>query len=59
MTDSMKLPDGKACSDCHWFKRCVALFGCKPTNTSCDWAPSRFLQLAPSPDKNQGPNPGA
>lgn len=40
--DDMKLPEGKTCADCHWFKRCDWLISCKPTNTECDWSPSRF-----------------
>lgn len=40
----MKLPDGRTCSDCAHFPRCVGLFGCKPESTSCDWSPSRFVE---------------
>lgn len=39
---SMLLPDGKACRDCRHQRRCVAMFGAKPENTWCDFAPSRF-----------------
>jgi hypothetical protein len=39
---SMLLPPGKACGDCAHLARCRMLFGCKPTSTTCDWAPSRF-----------------
>lgn len=42
MNSDMALPIGKTCGDCAHFKRCVALFGCKPTNITCDWSPSRF-----------------
>lgn len=37
-----RLPPGKTCADCRYFKRCEALFECNPTNTACDWDPSRF-----------------
>jgi hypothetical protein len=40
--DGMKLPIGMTCGDCVHFKRCVMLFDCPATNTSCDWSPSRF-----------------
>lgn len=40
--DDMALPEGKTCKDCANFARCVGLFGCKPTNKTCDWSPSRF-----------------
>lgn len=42
---NMQLPEGKTCADCHHFLRfCKSFFGCKPTNTECDWSPSRFVQ---------------
>ena len=40
--DDMALPSGKTCIDCKFHGYCVKLFGCDPTNTHCDWAPSRF-----------------
>ena len=40
--NDMKLPDGKTCADCAYYKRCWALFECPADNTECDWAPSRF-----------------
>jgi len=43
--DDMKLPEGKTCADCAHFKRCRWLIACKPTNTSCDWAPSRYKPI--------------
>lgn len=44
--DSMRLPPGLQCGDCFAFAHCKGLFGCEPTNTRCDWAPSRFrLQI--------------
>jgi len=39
----MQLPAGRTCSDCAHFARCAGLFQCKPTNTTCDWSPSRFM----------------
>lgn len=42
--NAMKLPEGKTCADCAYYKRCYALFECPSTNTECDWAPSRFRQ---------------
>jgi hypothetical protein len=38
----MKLPAGLSCGNCRHLPRCQALFRCKPTNTTCDWSPSRF-----------------
>lgn len=35
-------PAGLTCSDCFAFGFCRKLFACKPTNTTCDWSPSRF-----------------
>jgi hypothetical protein len=41
----MDLPAGKTCSDCVHFQRtCIWLIGCKPTNTRCDWNPSRYTK---------------
>lgn len=42
--ESMELPKGKTCSDCIYYSWCIKLFGCDPNNTTCDWAPSRFIQ---------------
>jgi hypothetical protein len=42
--DDMKLPAGKTCADCVWCARCVTMFGAKPDNVVCDFAPSRFSQ---------------
>ena len=49
--DDMKLPDGKSCRDCTAFRRCRALFGCKPHYTTCDFAPSRFHERDKSLDE--------
>lgn len=38
----MRLPPGKTCGDCAHCKRCCAMFGRVPEDTSCDWWPSRF-----------------
>lgn len=42
MDDDMKLPPGKTCADCYHCYRCTRIFGAKPENTVCDFAPSRF-----------------
>ncbi len=42
MSDEMKLPENKACSDCAHCKRCCAMFGVKPENRECDFYPVRF-----------------
>lgn len=44
---TMLLPDGKTCRDCAHFKRREMLFSANvsfPSSTSCDWAPSRFVE---------------
>ena len=46
MDDDMKLPAGKTCEDCRWYSRCEWLISCEPSNTTCDWAPSRFVEKA-------------
>lgn len=43
----MNLPAGYTCAECKHHPRCVALFGCAPTNTHCDWSPSRFALVIP------------
>jgi hypothetical protein len=51
----MALPAGKTCRDCAHFARCEMLFSANaafPSSTSCDWAPSRFVEpvrAAPRP----------
>ena len=40
----MYLPEGKTCSDCVHVKRCTALWGAKPENTSCNFEPIRFAE---------------
>jgi hypothetical protein len=41
--DDMQLPAGRTCGDCASFNTCKVLFGRAPSNTRCDWAPSRFM----------------
>lgn len=48
VADDMKLPTGKTCGDCDNLKRCAGLFSCPPTNTYCDWSPSRFREREPT-----------
>ena len=42
----MLLPNGKTCGDCGHIKRCKAMFGHVEADTSCDWYPIRFRELA-------------
>lgn len=42
----MKLPEGKTCRDCVHHRRCSMLIGNISENTSCDWHPSRFVEMA-------------
>ena len=45
----MLLPKGKTCKDCLHFQRtCEWLISCDPNKTSCDWSPSRFLDIKPT-----------
>lgn len=42
---SLGLPQGKTCADCQWFARtCSWLLSLEGTETTCDWAPSRFRE---------------
>jgi hypothetical protein len=51
--DASALPRGQACQDCRHWRRCKALIqGLAGTETSCDWAPSRF---APKPEAQPTP----
>lgn len=52
--NAMALPHGKACGDCHWFKRCQWLYQCKQYSTTCDFLPSRFVTAPASPDSTKG-----
>ena len=41
--ETMDLPAGKSCGDCHHIRRCLALgFTSSADNTSCDFFPVRF-----------------
>lgn len=42
----MELPAGKTCGHCVHERRCVLMFGHKPTDTYCDWFPRRFSEKA-------------
>lgn len=45
MNDNMKLPEGKTCSDCRNWPSCRAFVGSLTgKETSCDWAPNRFVE---------------
>ena len=44
--EKMKLPVGSTCGQCAHIRRCKAMFGHVETDTSCDWAPSRFRAIA-------------
>ncbi len=43
----MRLPNGKTCANCVWWKRtCEWLLSHRRgTETECDWSPSRFIEL--------------
>jgi len=43
--DQMNLPEGKTCGDCAHCHRCTMMFGHIPEDESCDWSPSRFLDV--------------
>lgn len=40
--EKMRLPAGTTCGDCGHIRRCKLMFGHTETDTTCDWAPSRF-----------------
>lgn len=43
---SADLPEGKTCADCaHWGRTCHWLLSREPTETTCDWAPSKFREV--------------
>ena len=44
-----KLPAGKSCNDCVHIDRCYFLVGVAPTDTRCDFDPSRFQQIPTPP----------
>lgn len=41
---TMDLPAGKTCHNCHYVDHCVKLYGVKPENTTCDFFPVRFME---------------
>ncbi len=43
--DCMRLPLGVTCGDCLHVAKCVAMFGKKPTDTTCDWFPRKFIKI--------------
>lgn len=45
----MKLPEGESCATCAHKKRCCAIFGAKPENTSCGFYPRRFQRTGEAP----------
>lgn len=51
----MALPAGKTCGDCAYCDRCCAMFGHKPTDTKCDFWPSRYRE-ANRPASAQAPS---
>jgi hypothetical protein len=40
------LPAGKTCAGCVHAHRCTTIFGQKPTDTACQFIPSRWLVRA-------------
>jgi hypothetical protein len=54
--DKMRLPAGASCGSCAKMYYCRAMIGCKESNTSCDWSPSRFQEdLCRKPGFAAGP----
>ena len=45
----MNLSEGETCATCVHTSRCVAIFGAKPENTSCDFFPRRFRRREATP----------
>lgn len=54
---NMAMPSGKTCQDCHHLRWCQQFFGCPPSNTTCDWSPSRFME-AMVEERKQGDSDG-
>lgn len=51
----MALPPGKTCAGCAHVERCVTVLGCTSRSaTSCDWAPSRFIERPIAPAARGG-----
>jgi len=40
--DDMKLPEGKVAGSCKHFSKCSRMYGCKASDTTCDFSPSRY-----------------
>jgi len=38
----MELPEGKTCGDCEFSETRSTMFGCKPSDTHCDFFPRKF-----------------
>lgn len=51
--NNMKLPEGKTAETCIHFYRCSKMFGCQAKNTSCDFAPSRYVEKTPTSDNSE------
>lgn len=50
MTNTMTLPTGKTCGDCKHWARCKALIqDLTGEETTCDFAPSRFVPKEAKP----------
>jgi hypothetical protein len=49
----MLLPAGKTCAECAHIERCVSFGFSKRSATTCDFAPSRFLER-PRPPAQRG-----
>lgn len=50
--DEMKLPVGYTCGDCAHFSRCEWLVSAKPSWTTCDFHPRRFMYKPSTPVKS-------
>lgn len=49
--EAMKLPEGKTCKDCFWWKSPCSWLIASLTGdeTTCDWSPSKFKEKADGP----------
>lgn len=50
----MLLPTGKTCADCAHIARCTMLGCTSRSATSCDFAPSRFVEAYRAPSRPEG-----
>jgi hypothetical protein len=55
---SMALPIGKTCADCAHVRRCTMFGFARPTDTTCDFAPSRFTPRDSAPLLNDAEKGG-